>query len=167
MPDPGRKYTDPMAWWGTISASAKAHETTAEMFGRIKAEAERNGWTLPPGGAIAFNELRSMAAGLGYSAERLAGARDTDAILGSHLAPLPYGGKPGGPLGPRTFDVRVNYTAIRSGQPESSYVTLRYTGGLPSTVGELRLEAADIATSLVDSYGAELTEVGDIEIGEL
>ena len=167
MPDPGAKYTDPMAWWGTISASAKAHEPTAQLFERIKAEATRNGWTLPPGGAVAFNELRSQASALGFAAERFGKAAPTDAILGAHLAPLPYGGKPGGWAGPRTFDVRVNYTAIRSGQAEESYVTLRYTGGLPATAGALRAEAEDVTASLVEGYGAALTGIGLIEIGEL
>lgn len=167
MANPGRAFTDPMAWWGVISAAQREHLTTAETFERIRDEAERQGWTLPPGGAVAFNEVRAAASDLAYSAERLARAPESSAILGEHIGGLPYGGGLTGPAAQRLFDVRVGYTAVRSGQVEAGYVTLRYTGGLPATVGELRAEAEDIATSLVEGYGAAITGIDEIQVGEL
>lgn len=167
MPGPRARQVDPMAWWGIIQASATAGETTAELFGRIRSEAERLGVPLPPGGAVAFNDVRSAAVKLREAASNLSDAPDSYAITRAHLAALPYGPGPSATGGPRVFDVRVAYTALRLGQEESDYVTLRYTGGLPATVGELRAEAEDVTASLVEGYGAALTGIGAIQIGEL
>lgn len=167
MADTARTYADPMAWWGVIQAGVTERLTTAELWDRINERAAELGVAGPVGGALGINEVRSIAASLRNSSERLTGAPATDAITSTYLAALPYGHAPGAGAGPRLFDVRVNYTAIRGGVPESSYVTLRYTGGLPATVGELREDAQLVTESLVEGYGASLTDVGAIQIGEL
>lgn len=159
-------FAKPMAWWGTIQAAVSERLTTAEVWDRIQARSAELGLPTPPTMFLAVNEIRSQAAQLRNASERLSAAPATDAITSSLLAPLPYGNL-GGSADPRTFDVRVNYTAVRTGVEESDYITLRYTGGLPATVGELRDEAELVATSLVEGYGANLTGIGAIQIGEL
>jgi hypothetical protein len=166
MADPGDAFAKPMAWWGTIQAAVSARMTTAEVWTAIQARSAELGLPTPPTMFLAVNEIRSQAAQLRNASERLTAAPATDAITSALLAPLPYGNLGGG-AGPRTFDVRVNYTAVRTGQVETDYITLRYTGGLPATVGELRAEAELVAESLVEGYGASLTSIGAIQIGEL
>lgn len=167
MADNPRTYADPMAWWGVIQAGVTEHLTTAELWEKINERAAELGVDGPVGGALGINQVRSIAASLRNASDLLTGAPATDAIVGRYLAPLPYGHTPGQGAGPRLFDVRVNYTAVRGGNPESSYVTLRYTGGLPATVGELRDDAQLVTESLVEGYGASLTDIGAIQIGEL
>lgn len=167
MADTGKTYADPMAWWGVIQAGVSERLTTAELWDRINERAAELGVAGPVGGATGINEVRSIAAQLRNSSEVLGAAPDTYAITGSMLSGLPYGKGVGQGAGPRLFDVRVNYTALRAGVAEESYVTLRYTGGLPATVGELRSEAQLVTESLVEGYGAALTGVGAIQIGEL
>lgn len=162
-PDP---FAKPMAWWGTIQAGVSERLSTAELWERIQARSQELGLATPPTMFQAVNEIRSQAAQLRNASERLSGADPSEAITSALLAPLPYGNL-GGAAGPRTFDVRVNYTAVRTGVEEQDYITLRYTGGLPATVGELRDEAELVAQSLVEGYGASLTAVGAIQIGEL
>ena len=167
MPDEPKGFAKPMAWWGTIQAAVSERATTAEVWERIQARSAELGLSTPPTMFQAVNEIRAQAVALRTASERLSKAPDTDAITGQHLANLPYGGTIGLPGAPRVFDVRVAYTAVRTGQEEEDYVTLRYTGGLPATVGELREEAALVTESLVEGYGAALTGIGAIQIGEL
>ena len=167
MAGPTGRSTVPSAFWGVIQAGAAAGDTTAELFERITAEAERLQVPLPSGGAIAFNELRSMATRLRIASENLAAAPASNAITSAYLSELPYGNIGGAGAGPRIFDVRVNYTGVSAAGEVSDYITLRYTGGLPATVGDLRAEAADIASALVEGYGTALTAIGTIQIGEL
>lgn len=167
MAGPDDPFAKPMAWWGTIQAGVSERLTTAELWDRIQARSAELGLATPPTMFQAVNEIRSQAASLRNASERLSAAAPGDAITSSYLAPLPYGGSMGGAGGPRTFDVRVNYSAIRAGVPEDDYITLRYAGGLPSTVAELREEAQLVTESLVEGYGASLTGIGAIQIGEL
>lgn len=167
MADPESAFAKPMAWWGTIQASVAARDTTAELWDKISARSAELGLHTPPTMFAAVNEIRSQAAQLRNASERLSRAPASEAITGDKLAFLPYGKGPGQGAGPRIFDVRVAYTAVRTGVPEADYVTLRYTGGLPATVGELRDEAQLVTESLVEGYGASLIAVGDIQIGEL
>lgn len=156
-----------MAYWGTITRAATERQPASALGNMIKAEAERLGTT--PGFEVysAAQTLYSEAVALRHATEALARAPESDAITSAVLAPLPYGTNPSARGGPRLFDVRVAYTSVRGDQESPGYVTLRYTGELPATVGELRAEAADIAGSLVEGYGESITALGDITIGEL
>ena len=167
MADPSQSFAKPMAWWGTIQASVTAHDSTAELWSKIQARSAELGVKPPPGLFLEVNQIRSQAAQLRNASDRLSAAPDTHVIQGDYLAFLPYGKGPGAGAGPRQFDVRVNYSAVRAGNAEESYITLRYTGGLPATVGDLRADAAMVTESLVEGYGAALTGIGDIQIGEL
>lgn len=167
MVDKPEPFSSPMAWWGPIQGAVSGHATTEQVWEAIHAHTQANGLVEPPNLWGVVNEVRSQAANLRNASDRLTGASPSDAITGAYLAPLPYGAIGGAGAGPRTFDVRVGYTAIRTGVPEEDYVTLRYTGGLPATVGELRDEAALVTEGLVEGYGAALVSIGAIQIGEL
>lgn len=167
MAGPEDELAKSSPYWGVISEGARLHETTAELWDRIRAEAERTGLPIPSEGATFINAARSAFGSVTTAAENLARAPDTYAIEGRFLARAPYSPTPGGPPGVRRFDVRVPYQAVSNGQPVSDWVTLRYTGGLPGTVGELRADASIITRGLVEGYGAALVDIGDPEIVEL
>lgn len=167
MADPTPRYAQASAFWGPVSAVARAGGSAVDAVRAVQAEAERLGVTATFQTYSETMRLFGSAAELQHASTNLTNAAPTDAITGSMLGQLPFGGSMGGAGGPRVFDVRVEYTAIRTGQEESDYVTLRYTGGLPPTVGDLRAEAEDVTSSLVEGYGAALTGIGAIQIGEL
>lgn len=167
MADTGQRPAAAMAFWGTIQAAVAERASTAQIWEAITERSAQLGLPIPPGMFQQVNEIRSTAAQLRNGSEALSAAPASNRIEGSYLAHLPYGAPEGQRAGPRIFDVRVAYTAVRGGNPETGFVTLRYTGGLPATVGELRSEAEDIAASLVEGYGASFTGTGAIEIGEL
>lgn len=167
MANPDLPFGTPMAFWGVISAAASEHMTVARLAEAVQAEADRLGINFPRGGMAPIMTLYSNATQLAYASERLGRAAPSTPITADLLAYLPYGRPWGQGAGPRQFDVRVQYTAVRSGRPDSGYVTLRYTGGLPGTVGELQDEAKLIAESLVEGYGSSFVDTGAIQIGEL
>jgi hypothetical protein len=155
-----------MAWWGAIAGSVRQGATTAEVWEAIRGFGEANSLAYPPGMFQAVNEMRSLAAGLRVSSERLARAKPETAITGREVAPLPYARDSVSQALARQFHVRVEYTATRQGETERSYITLPYTGGLPGTVGQLYADAEIAAESLVGGYGADLVSVDRIEVGE-
>lgn len=167
MPHGSPEFKQAMAFWGTVTAAAGQGKSAVAMQQMVSAEAERIGGRTSFATRAIISKLFSKAVALRESGVRLAAAPASAAITGAHISPMPFGAAFGGRAGPRVWDVRVGYAAIRGGQPEFDYITLRYTGSLPATVGELREEAASIAESLASSYGSDFIGMGSIQIGEL
>lgn len=167
MPDPNRAYAGAMAFWGSISAAAAARETAAQVQTRVSAEAARLGVGTTFGTRIEIGRLFSSAVALRRATEQLSAASPGDAFTNQMLAPLPYGGRLLGAGGLRIFDVRINYSAVRNGTPTEDYITLRFSGGLPATVGDLRSSAEEVAGILAETYGTSYSGLGAITIGEL
>jgi len=166
MTERDNPFARPMAWWGAIQAGAAAHETTAQIWDRIHAQSAAAGLREPPDLFLLVNQLRSQGAGLAYASERLASAPESAALTSEYLAPLPYARSSVEQALVRNFFARVEYTAVRAGATEHSYITLPYSGTLPDTVGALYADAQLATDSLVGGYGAELVSVDRIEIGE-
>lgn len=163
---PGR-VTVPLAFWGVVQGQVAQRASTADLWAAIEARATELGVPLPAGMFQAVNELRSAGVQLRESSARLSGAPGENAITSDYIASLPYGPSRA-PAAPRTFDVRVNYTSVKAGEPNEGYIRLLYdSASLPGTVGELRAEAFDVASALVESYGESFVNMGDLEIGEL
>lgn len=156
-----------MAYWGVISRGASEGRPASEVMQLVREEASRIGHAPSFQTMTEAARLYGQASGLQHSSNRLGQAAPNAPITTDYLGRLPYGSQLTSPAGPRLFDVRVGFRAIRSGQETEDYVTLRYSGGLPATVGQLRAEADLIAANLVEGYGATYLEMTDIQIGEL
>jgi len=167
MPDPLQARADAMRWLGAISGFAHEGLSASEAMQHLRDRIEADGGTLSFGGYQEAARLFGQMTAVRHASERFAAAPPSDAITWEHVGQLPYGQQPAMHGGPRTFDVRVFYSAMRSGQEVQDYVTLRYTGSLPPTVGELQQEALDVTSSLVEGYGASFGDITSIEIGEL
>lgn len=167
MADPGESFARPMAWWGVIQAAATEHATTADVWRAITAFGESSGLQYPPDMFAQVNAIRSQAVQLRNASEALGSASSTDALTHDYIARLPYARTDPAAAVTPLYDVRVNYTAVQGGQELESYITLRYSGGLPPTVGDLYAEAQLATESLVEGYGAAMTGLGAIQIGEL
>lgn len=167
MADEGKVQPPATAYLGVITAGRREHLTQTQMYQRINAYATERGWTLPPGGAVAFNRIMASEHAYTTSVERFSKARSSDAIIGRYIGPLTYGQGAATPASVRRFDVRVPYTYQGPAGLTEDYVTLRYTGGLPATVGDLIAEAQDVTQSLVEGYSRAIVEWGTLEIGEL
>ncbi len=156
-----------MAFWGAITAAASSGLSATATQQAVTAEAERLGVRTSFGTRQEIGRLFSQAVALRESSRELARANPTDTITSRMIAPLPYGGGLIGRAGPRVFDVRVNYTAVRNGESIADYVTLRYAGDLPATAGQLLEEAGIITSDLTESYGTSLSAIESVQIGEL
>lgn len=167
MAGPDRVQPPASAYLGVITAGRREHLTQTEMYARINEYADARGWTLPAGGAIAFNSIMKSEHEYTTATERFSRAGPGDAITSSVIGPLSYSLARGGPETVRRFDVRVPYTYQGPQGLTDDYVTLRYTGGLPPTVGDLVAEAQDVAQSLVEGYARAIVDWGSIEVGEL
>lgn len=163
--------TDPrtaaMAFWGTISAAASEHAGASVAAQRVAAEAARLGAEPSFETYQAAMTLYAQATRLQYSSEALGEAPNEYAITGEYLAPLPYGQTGAGSRVLPEYHVRVEYTFRDEAGEHTDYITLRYTGGLPGTVGDLRADAETIAAGLIPSYGRAFVGMGAIQIGEL
>ena len=167
MADTPPPFATPMAFWGVVSHAAAQGLNAAAAVQAVKAEADRLGVTMGFTGYQAVASLYGQATALRHGSERLAAASPDMAITSEHLAALPYGGAKWAYGGPREFDVRVKYTALEHGQAVTDTLTLRYTGGLPATVGELRDEVGLVTEGLLNGYNRALTGIQDVQIGEL
>lgn len=167
MAGPTDPLAEAMSYWGVIQRSASLHEGAAAAVQRVAQEAARLGEV--PSFQVYGEAMRlyGQATALQYGTEHLSAAGPEVAGLGQFVERLPYGSGLVSPAGPPVYHVRVEYSAIRNGEPVGDYVTLRYTGGLPGTVGELREDARVVTEGLVTGYGSRLTGIGDIQIGQL
>jgi hypothetical protein len=153
-------------WWGAVLASAREHETTAELWQRINDQAASQGVSLPSDIFSQVNRMRGLASGLAYSSELLGRSGNSDAITSGVIGEQIYKRSEAdlSELATR-YHVRFELTTYSSLGESTDWRTLDYGGSLPGTVGELRDDVEAYAQGLSDSYGAEFGNVGTIEIG--
>lgn len=156
-----------LSYFGVIQGPTSAHADTKTVWDAVQREAARRGEALPAGMFTAVGTMRAYASSLRNAGTSLSRASATDAILGSHIAAVPYGNNPAATGGPRTFHVRVTYATDTPQGPDRQTVTLVYPGNLPATVGELRAEAETLAAVASATYEGEYAGIESIEIGEL
>lgn len=158
MADPDAAERKPGYWFGTVLAATRLHETTADVWDRIKAKAADDGVHLPPGMFSAVSSMRATAASLVYAQEKLAASRPGDAITAGMIGLAPYARSPDARADVSKYHVYVEWTpdSIQEGMP--AYGVLSYTGSLPATVDEL-YDAADLLAESQDAekYGAAPT----------
>lgn len=162
--EPGR-FANPMAWWGEIQGRVTQHATTAEVWSAIRDFGQEHNLSYPPGMFQAVNEMRGLAAGLRNASDALGKAAPDAPLVADYIATLPYARQATARDLVAQYHVRVEYTALRGGQEERSYITLPYSGGLPDTVGALWADAQVATEALVQGYGADLASVDRVEIG--
>lgn len=156
-----------MAYLGVLSRASSEGLSAAQAMQAVAAEARNRGYPLTFDVATEAARLYGSTAGLAHAASNLNAAPGSNAIEGSYLARLPYGEGRVGPGAQRVFDVRVYYQATPPSPTGEDYVTLRYYGGLPTTVGQLRDQARNAARLIVGTYGRDFVDIGDLSIGEL
>lgn len=166
MADGDRPTAKPTAFWGPIQGAVRAKASTAEIWQTLRDYASRSGTELPPGMFAEVNRMRSLAAGLRVSSERLGRAREGDAITGSLVGRQIYGRSDMERSLAPAYHVRFELTTQTADGPQTGWYTLEYGGSLPSTVGQLMAEVGFYAESLADSYGTAFGELGSIELGE-
>jgi len=166
MTEPRQPFAQPMAWWGAIQGSVRARATTAQVWQAIRDYGVANNLAYPPGMFAAVNGLRSMATSLRASSEQLHRAPIDAVITGAMIGRLPYARGATSQALLREFHVRVGYEAIGALGKQPGYITLPYTGNLPTTVGDLYGDAATVLDSLSIGYGVEVVGELTLELGE-
>lgn len=160
-----RPIGKPEAFWGSILASARQHATTAQVWEAIRGRADELGVRYPSTILADVNRLRSIASGLAASADRLARARDDQAITGRMIGQQVYSRGLAAQATTPSYHVRFQLPVTTPEGTRTDWYTLEYNGPLPATVGDLRSDLAVYADSLGEDYGVSIGEVGAIEIG--
>lgn len=156
----------PTAWFGVIQAGAREHDTTAQIWERIRNYADERSLAIPSNMFTEVNRMRSIATGLTVSSERLMRAADSDAITNAMVGQQIYtrGAEELNALA-QLYHVRFELNTISQGEQTSGWYTLDYGGSLPATVGDLEADIEAYGQGLTDAYGVTFVGVGRIEIG--
>lgn len=166
MAEGDRPTAKATAFWGPIQGAARERASTAEIWQAIRDYAASSGTALPSNMFAEVNRMRSLATGLRVSSERLARAKDSDAITSSMIGRQVYGRNDIERSLAPAYHVRFELTTHTADGPSTGWYTLEYGGSLPSTVGQLMAEVGYYAEGLADSYGTAFGGLGDIEVGE-
>lgn len=136
-------------YWPQIYGSAAGHVTTADMFDRITQRAEDLGLPSVGVGAQVISTLRSFASRMVASAERLNASDPSLPINASMLAEPPWSRSTVEQSTMPVYNVGFLHTVQNDeGETLSVWQTMVFTGGLPSTVGELQEQVAAEAQRL-------------------
>lgn len=166
MAEERRPAPKPAAFWGPIQAAVRQRATTAEIWDAIRGYAADQNVPLPAGLFGEVNRMRSLAAGLRISSERLASARPDDAITSRMVGTQLYARNAlERALGP-AYHIRFELSTTGPDGPSIGWYTVEYSGGVPATVGQLMAELEQYAEGLADSYGVAVGEIGAVELGE-
>ena len=120
---------------------------------------------MPDGMWQAVNTMRSIAADIRVSSERLARAEEADPLLAEFIGRQIYSRGAENPQAGQDYHVRFTVPKTVGGETTMETYTMLYQGALPATVGELRADLADYASFLAEDYGVALGDVDNIEIG--
>ena len=151
--------------YGVIQRAVRDRESTAEIWGAVRREAERLGVALPQGMFQAVNTMRSLAAGLRVTSERLAKAEAITPLTAEFIGQQVYMRGGDNPLSGSSYHVRFQVPRTVGDETTMETYTMQFDGALPSTVGELYDELSFYVDQLAGDYGVALGDVGSIEIG--
>lgn len=164
--DDERTTAKPAFFWGTIQAGAREHESTAQIWDRIRTAATENNLALPADMFSEVNRMRALASGLAYAGESLAKLSDGDVITSNQIGQQLYQ-RSSADLREiaALYHVRFEMTTISALGPTTSWYTFDASDTLPATKGELIDDLSAYGQSLTDGYGVEFGGIGAVEIG--
>ncbi len=90
MPNPLGVADRALFYWGAIESGTMAGESTQEIWGRIRAAAESQGFDSPGITAQDVSKIRAAAGGVRAASTRLAAAQDIESTLGRFVATAPW-----------------------------------------------------------------------------
>jgi hypothetical protein len=166
MADAPRKVGTAGLFANEIRAAATRHETTGQMFDRIRERAEVLGVSLPRDIVTGAARIRSGFTKMTYGSEAIARASDTDALHAGMIGRQAYGRGALGPADVPTWMVDFQLDVDHGSGSSAEWHHLRYVGSLPATVGALQEDIANYSDLLSMSYNVAVGELGSIMIGE-
>ena len=153
-------------FFGAIQAGAREHETTAQIWDRIRSLAEQEQISIPGDMFSQVNHMRSVASGLTNASEAFGAAPDNAALEGSMIGTQLYQRSSADLLEiAAKYHVRFQMTTVSALGSSTGWYTFDYGGTLPSTKGELLADVEAYGQGLTEGYSVEFDSIGDIEIG--
>lgn len=153
-----------MAYYGTIVAGTLAHDTTSQIWARINAAAEAQGFAPPAVSATALNPIRQLASQNAYAAERL-NAQPAGASIQSEMIGVDPSFRFAVAENPVTqYNVRFEHNVVENGVASTIWRTDQFTGALPPTIDQLRERLDADAQLLADEYNQAHVGIGAISI---
>lgn len=156
----------PEAWFGVIQAGARGHETTAQIWDRIRGYAADNNYSIPSDMFSQVNRMRGIASDLAYSSERLMAA-DRGDVIGPEFVGQQIYQRGAAELNDiaAMYHIRFELVTNTAGVESTDWRNFEYPGSLPASVGDLYDEIESYGQGLSDAYGTEFVGIGNIEIG--
>lgn len=150
-------------YWPAIQAAANRHVTTAELWDAIRSAAADQGLDRPGVSLTAVNTLRAAATRMARSAEALnTAARDSgfEGLIGQAPWSAPLDVQAAAP----SYLIGMQLGGTIDGEDASRYVTVRWSGPLPASVGDL-LDSLDTDAALMaGDYNTEYTGISGLSI---
>lgn len=153
------------AIFGSIQRRVGERVTTEEIWNAVRAAYDRLNEPLPPGIFQAVNEMRSIAASLRLSSERLSEAERESPITSAMIGRTIYHRSATDPMAGHSYHVRFTVPRSIGNDTTMETYTFSYDGGLPATVGELEDDLSAYVDALSGDYGVAFGDVDRIEIG--
>ena len=144
-----------MPYWNEISAAANDRATTADLWSRIRDQADQLGLSSPGVSVQGVNELRRLATSIERSGRALTKASETSGIEPGMIGEAPWSRALQDRGGIGIFQVRYKHSFIDSEGLQSEWRTSVFNNGLPATVGELRANIIEDANQLANKYKVE------------
>lgn len=154
-----------LQYWGTIRGGVAQRESTAQLWGRINDVATTLG--MPSAGLSlnSFNQMRSSAAGIRNSSERLAAAPGEYALDAQFIGSTPYARSLQAQADAPQWRVGFQHTTTNeAGDETTDYRSVRFTGQLPATLDDLHRVLGQDAEALADKYGTYHVGYDSVEI---
>lgn len=156
MTTPSGLPTKALQYWGVAMGAAEQRANTADTWAAIRDASaqfgnDRLGLSLQD-----FNQLRSAATGVRNSSERLNRAPEANTIDQSMIGLTPYARSQADRNATPQWSARfLHLTTNTEGDETEEWRMVRFTGQLPTTVGELMTAVQQDAQALADKYGTE------------
>lgn len=147
-----------------LTAGISERDTTAELWDRVNAAAESQGFTLTGASATSMNEIRSFIVANRNASEAFMAA-DTNASLQAQYIGQELYNQPGNtPDSQRLYNVRFSHTVVEDGVELDVWRTDQIRGLLPPTKDQLMGLLDSDAQLLADEYNQTHVGIGSVSI---
>lgn len=127
-----------LPYWPRIEYAAANNLTTAALWSLIRDDAAELGLEAPGVGIVGVSQLRGIAAGIQRNSAALNAAADERRLLTSMVSRPPWAGDTPRDAASRGYTVRFQHTTVVDGAESTEWRSVRFSGALPRTVGDLR-----------------------------
>ena len=158
-----------LQYWGVVQGAAAQRLTTQQTWQAIRDAAAANGMDSPGIGLMSVNKLRAAANDVRNSSIRFNTALDDYTLTGDMIGLTPYARSLAERNAAPEIHAKVLHSTmnIATGEINEDWRIVRFTGALPSGVGEMRTLIEQDMQMLAEKYNSTHVGVSSIELLEV